>query len=83
MLILAQQQGGNPLALYLLFAFMGLTLLIPFAVWVVTLMDCLNHEPDGSSEKTIWVVVIILFGIFGALAYRFGRRNKRIRMYGR
>lgn len=83
MIVLGQQQAGTPFALYLLLGFMGVIALIPFVLWIWTLVDCLTNEPDGSSEKLTWGVIIFVFGIFGAMAYSFGRRKERIRLYGK
>ena len=78
----AQQIGGNEQVLYALIAFGVVVLMLPTALCVWMIVDCIKHEPAGSS-KTKWMVVLIVFGIFGAMAYNFSRRKPRIRQYGR
>ncbi|MGM5480318.1 MAG: PspC domain-containing protein [Nanobdellota archaeon] len=42
--------------------------IIGFAVWIWALIDCLQSKAtDG--DKIIWILIIILFNIFGAIAY--------------
>jgi cytochrome bd-type quinol oxidase subunit 2 len=56
---------GELIVILLIFALSG--------VWLWMLIDCIRHEPD----KAVWLVVIILLGILGALVYLFARRMRR------
>lgn len=50
--------------------------------WVWMLVDCLNNEPSFGNEKLIWVLVIVLTQLIGAIVYFFVRRPERIRQFG-
>ena len=56
---------------------------IVFAVatgfWVWMLIDCAKHETDQGSQRAIWILVIVLTQIVGALIYFFFRRPQRRR----
>jgi hypothetical protein len=52
-------------------------LLLPLILWVVALVDVLNSNFKESNDKLIWVLVILLFPIFGAFLYFIiGRKQK-------
>jgi hypothetical protein len=52
-------------------------LLLPLILWVVALVDVLNSKFKESNDKLIWVLVILLFPIFGAFLYFIiGRKQK-------
>lgn len=51
--------------------------------WVFVLVDCLRNEPSEGNEKLIWVLVIVLTNLVGAVLYSILRRPKRIEKYGR
>ena len=66
--------------------FMGGMLLIGIAslvFWLWMLIDCIKNESDQGNTKVIWVIVIVLLGILGALVYVVARRPQRIRELGR
>lgn len=47
-----------------------------FFFWLWSLIDCIRREFEGSNDKLIWVLVIVLLGILGSLIYVFGGRSK-------
>lgn len=52
-------------------------LLLPLILWIVALVDVLNSKFKESNDKLIWVLVILLFPIFGAFLYFIiGRKQK-------
>jgi len=59
-----------------------LTLLGGLALWIWMIVDCATKEEQGS-VRAMWIVVVAVFGIFGALLYLFvrkmPRRAKRLR----
>lgn len=55
--------GGFELLLILLF------LLIPAILWIIALVDVLKSDFSDSTNKLIWVIVIFLFPIVGAVIY--------------
>jgi len=66
-----------------MFALGAIILLIFFALgifflvfWILMLVDCVKRKFKEDSEKIIWVLVIALTGIIGALIYYFVVKNK-------
>ena len=51
--------------------------------WIWALIDCATKEPNEESSKVVWIVVILLTHLLGALLYALIRRPDRIRQYGR
>jgi len=47
-----------------------------FGFWVWMLVDCATKE-DDQNQKIIWIIVIVLTGIIGALLYFFIRKLPR------
>jgi hypothetical protein len=47
-----------------------------FAFWVWMLVDCANHENEGST-KIAWLLIILLAGVVGAPLYFFVRKLPR------
>ncbi len=66
-------------------SFIGLLLIIPlllitagaFAFWLWMLVDCALHEPAGN-DKIVWILIIILTYVIGAIVYFFARRRLRL-----
>ena len=50
--------------------------------WVWMLIDCATKEPSDGNDKIIWILVIVLTHLIGALIYFFVRRPERMRKYG-
>jgi hypothetical protein len=49
-------------------------------LWVWLLVDCIQHESER--HKVMWILIIVLAGILGALIYLFARRIPRRRTLG-
>ena len=52
-------------------------------LWIWVLVDCATKEPSEGNDKIIWILVILLGQLIGALIYLFIRRPKRIQQYGK
>lgn len=50
--------------------------------WVWMLIDCATKEPSEGNDKVVWLLVILLTHIVGALIYYFVRRPQRMRAFG-
>jgi len=50
--------------------------------WIWMLIDCATKEPSTGNDKLIWILVILLTHLIGALIYYFVRRPQRIQLYG-
>jgi ABC-type multidrug transport system fused ATPase/permease subunit len=72
---------GN-IALSVAALFLGIVALFLTAFWIWMLVDCAVNEPS-STEKIVWVLVILFAHGIGALIYFFARRPTRIRETGR
>jgi hypothetical protein len=46
------------------------------AFWIWMLVDALMNETD-STEKIVWVLVIVFLPVIGSLIYFFARRSQR------
>ena len=62
--------------LFLLIAILGLV----FWIWMI--VDCATNEPSEGNDKVVWILIIVLTQIIGALIYYFVRRPKRIAEFG-
>ncbi len=48
-----------------------------FALWLWMLVDCVRNRGLSDNERLIWVIVICLTHVLGALVYLiFGRRSR-------
>ena len=67
-----------------------LFLMVPFFLigifgtvfWIWMLIDCATKESGQGNDRVVWVVVIALTHLLGALIYFFARRPTRIRELG-
>jgi ABC-type Co2+ transport system permease subunit len=57
-------------------AIIGIVVLAAFAFWIWMLIDAIRRTPSEGNTKLIWILVIILAGIIGALVYFFVQRPK-------
>ena len=72
-----------PLFLWLLFvAIVSVIGVCGTIFWVWMLIDCATREPSTGNDKLIWILVIVLAHLIGALIYYFVRRPQRMQMYG-
>lgn len=53
------------------------------AIWIWALVDLVKNEPAEGNDKVVWVLVVVLAGIVGALIYLLVRRPERKRKFGR
>ena len=54
-----------------------------FGIWVWMLIDCITKEPSEGNDKIVWILVVVLTGIIGALIYLFYGRPKRKQQFGK
>jgi heme/copper-type cytochrome/quinol oxidase subunit 4 len=50
--------------------------------WIAALVSCIKNESSTDNTKIVWVVLIAVFQVFGALAYFLIRRPQRIKELG-
>ena len=47
-------------------------------LWIWMLVDCATREPSEGNDKIVWILIIALTSVIGALIYFFVRRPQRI-----
>ena len=52
-------------------------LLVMGIFWIWMLIDCIKREFSGSNEKVVWILLIILTGILGAIIYFFVIKRRK------
>jgi hypothetical protein len=53
------------------------------AFWIWMIVDCATNEPSEGNDKLIWLLVIVLVHLLGAILYYFIRRPQRKALTGR
>ncbi len=56
--------------------FFGILSVLSFIFWIFMLIDAIKRNFRKSDERIIWVVVIVLTGVIGALIYYFVVKRK-------
>jgi len=57
--------------------FLSLIAIAGLIFWILMLIDCLQRKFENSTEKIIWVVVIIALSLLGAILYWAMVKNKK------
>ena len=60
----------------ILFLVLGIGLL-GSVLWIWMLVDCALHEPSQGNDKLVWVIIIAITHVVGALIYLLVRRPRR------
>jgi len=50
-----------------------------FVFWILMLLDCATKMDSADPKKTLWIIIVVLLGVFGAGAYYLGPRSKRLK----
>jgi prolipoprotein diacylglyceryltransferase len=58
-------------------------IIVAFVLWIWMLVDCITKEPSEGNDKIVWILVVALTGIIGALIYLFYRRPQRKQQSGK
>ena len=74
--------NGFPVFFVGLWCVMALVGLAVAAFWIWMLIDCAIHEPSTGNDKIVWILIIALTQVIGALIYFFVRRPQRIEQHG-
>ena len=51
--------------------------------WIWMLIDCATNESSEGNDKLVWVLIIALTHLLGALLYYFIRRPQRMILTGK
>lgn len=54
-----------------------------FIFWIIMLVDVIRREFPKEDEKIVWILIVVLTGIIGALIYYFMIKRKESRSVGR
>ena len=57
---------------------MLLILILPIILWIVALVDILKSNFSGSN-KVVWIIVVILLPILGAILYLLIGRSQKVK----
>lgn len=68
--ITAEDVGGVVIGLML---FIAALLIGSFIFWLIMLIDCIKREFD---QKALWIILILVLGIVGAILYYFMVKRK-------
>jgi len=73
------EQVAGPIAVLMLIPIIGAFLsVLAFVFWLMMLIDAIKHS--HKDMKLIWVLVIILTNIIGAIIYYFMERRPRMKV---
>lgn len=62
--------GGAEILILLLFLALGL-------VWIITLIKIIRSDFKNPNDKIMWVVIVCILGLIGAILYLiFGEKNR-------
>jgi hypothetical protein len=56
--------------------FLGLGLII---FWIYMIIDAIKRKYKHENEKIVWILVVVLLGILGALIYYFAVKRKNVK----
>ena len=67
------------LGIFIIFAFLAILALILLisCFWVWMIVDCAKREFEKPDEKTVWILVIVLVGVIGAIVYFFAVKSNK------
>lgn len=49
---------------------------LAFIFWIFMLVDCAKRNFKKDSDKIIWILIVVLLGIIGAIVYYFVIKRK-------
>lgn len=64
---------GASFAVLAFFVILGI---ISFIIWIWALIDVIRRQFTNPSDKTLWLIVVIILGVIGAIVYLIAGRSK-------
>jgi len=74
---------GASLLLIFLFVIVGGLGLAAIIFWIWMIVDCATNEPAERNDKVVWILIIVLTHLLGAILYFLIRRPQRIKETGK
>ncbi|MDD5700099.1 MAG: PLDc N-terminal domain-containing protein [Candidatus Nanoarchaeia archaeon] len=56
--------------------FFGIISILSFVFWIFMLLDSVKRKYKHHDDKIVWILVIVLAGVIGALIYYFAVKRK-------
>jgi prolipoprotein diacylglyceryltransferase len=69
--MVAQLAIGFAIFFAILFVALFSLIVLGFVLWVMMLVDCAKRDFKNENDKVVWILVIVLTGIIGAIIYYF------------
>ena len=44
-------------------------MIVGFVFWIKMIIDCAKREFENSNEKIVWILVVVLLQVLGAIVY--------------
>lgn len=60
---------GMWLLMLVFWAVMMLLVMVSFALWLMMFIDCIQRNFPDPNQKLLWVVILLVAGVLGALIY--------------
>lgn len=73
---------GGGLILIMIWGLFLVLIMAANAFWIWMIVDCATNEPSEGNDKLIWLLVIVLVHLLGAILYYFIRRPQRKALTG-
>ena len=54
-------------------------ILLSFVFWIMMLVDCAKRKFKNENDKVVWIIIVAILGVLGAVVYYFviKRPNQR------
>ncbi|HLB95452.1 MAG TPA: PLDc N-terminal domain-containing protein [Patescibacteria group bacterium] len=56
--------------------FIWILAILGFAIWLWALIDVIRRQFTNPNDKTLWVILVVVLGVIGAIVYLIAGRKK-------
>lgn len=67
---------GATIAMIFIWLLFIAIIVLAIIFWIKMLIDAINRKYPNENDKTVWILVIVLVGIIGAIIYYFSVKKK-------
>lgn len=64
---------GVGLLMTVVFGILGI---VSFIIWIWALIDVIRRQFTNPSDKTLWIIIVVILGVLGAIVYLIAGRSK-------